>query len=218
VIEERGGGDVVVGLTDCIVLAAGASTRMGGRKLHLPFGRSTVLGATVDAALAAGLRVIVVGRPDDSLLEAFAIPGRVLLAINPEPDRGMLSSLRAGLVLSAQARNPAHGFFFIPADMPLVKTSSYEALLARRHVGPVIATFRGRRGHPVFMPPALSDAVLALPNDGNLRALIDASKPLFVETDDEGTVTDIDYPYEYESATALHAEGISSSCIPRVGA
>ena len=102
--------------------------------------------------------------------------------------------------------------------MPLVRAGSYELLIASMRGGPVIAAFRGRRGHPVLVPPALSEAVQRLPIDGNLRALIDASEPLFVETDDEGTVTDIDLPDEYESASARLEVGLSPSCIPRAGA
>ena len=217
-IEEGGGEGAAAGIADCIILAAGASRRMGVPKLHLPFGGSTVLGATVDAALGAGLRIIVVGRREDPLLEDYARPGRVLVAVNPEPERGMLSSLHAGLALSACPRDPERGFFFIPGDMPLVKASTYESLLASPRSGPVIATFRGRRGHPVFVPPALVHEVMSLPHRGNLRALIDASSPIFVDTSDEGTVTDIDLPDEYESAAARLADSLRLSCIPRVGA
>ncbi|HUX40745.1 MAG TPA: NTP transferase domain-containing protein [Rectinemataceae bacterium] len=222
--EDHRGEDVAGTSVDCIVLAAGASSRMGRPKLHLPLGASTVLAATVDAALGAGLRVIIVGRPDDPLIVGYARPRRVLIAINPKPERGMLSSLRVGLAFEEREVPEGaplasrQGFFFVPGDMPLVGTSTYKSLLRARHEGPVIATFRGRRGHPVFMPEALRAAVLALPYEGNLRALIDASGPLFVETDDEGTVTDIDLPAEYESAAARRAEPFSSSCIPRVGA
>ncbi len=192
---------------DCIILAAGASKRMGRPKLHLPFGHTTILGATVEAALGAGVRVIVVGRPDDALIEAYARPGRVLVAVNRNPERGMLSTLRAGIAI---ATDPCErGFFFILADMPLVRTSTYELLLASKRSTPLVATCGGRRGHPVFLPPALARRVLALPDSANLRALIDAAEPLFIETGDEGTVLDIDRPDEYEFAAALLAAGLS---------
>ncbi len=212
---------------DCIVLAAGASRRMGRPKLHLPFGGASVLASTIESALGAGLRVIIVGRPDDALVETHARPGRVLLATNPDPERGMLSSLKAGLALAARSardrgtataegqeaaaeaqEGSASGFFFIPGDMPLVRSSTYQLLLNMPSGGPLIASFRGRRGHPVLMPASLREAVLALPDEGNLRALIDASGPRLVETDDEGTVTDLDLPAEYESAAARLAQSL----------
>lgn len=191
---------------------------MGRPKLHLPLGSSTVLASTVDAALRAGLRVIIVRKPDDPRVETYAVPDRVLVAINPEPERGMLSSLRAGLALAEETRSAAGAFFFIPGDMPLVRTSTYELLLAVGHDGPLIAAFRGRRGHPVFMPAGFRAALLGLPDDGKLRDLIDAADPRLVETGDEGAVTDIDLPDEYEKAAALATKILSSSCIPRVGA
>jgi molybdenum cofactor cytidylyltransferase len=190
---------------------------MGRPKLHLPLGSSTVLASTVDAALRAGLRVIIVRRPDDPGVETYAVPDRVLVAINPEPERGMLSSLRAALALAEESRSAAGDFFFIPGDMPLVRTSTYELLLEVEHEGPLIAAFRGRRGHPVFMPAGFRGAILGLPDDGKLRDLIDAAGPRLVETGDEGTVTDIDLPEEYERALALATKILSPSCIPRAG-
>lgn len=185
---------------DCVILAAGASTRMGRPKLHLPFALSTILGTTVDTALRAGCRVIVVGRPGDGSLAALS-SDRVLVAWNPCPDEGMISTLWAGLEYVLAER-----FFFVPGDMPLVSPATWKLLLATRSDGPVIPTFRGRRGHPVLMPSSLIPAILALEAGLTLKVLIAASGPVLVETCDEGVVTDIDDPVGYEAALAgLHS-------------
>ena len=188
--EGKDGG----GKADCIVLAAGASVRMGRPKLHLPFGSSTVLGSGIEAARAAGLRVIVVGRTDDESLARYAGDG-VILARNPDPARGMLSTLRVGLELVASER-----FFFIPGDMPLVSPGTYALLLEGERSSPAIPTFGGRRGHPVLLPAGLIPAILGLGEDERLRDLIDAASPRFIETRDPGVLSDIDLPADYERA------------------
>ena len=54
-----------------IVLAAGASTRMGQQKLVMPYGRSTILNSTISAVSTSGVeRVVVVTGHDAELVEA----------------------------------------------------------------------------------------------------------------------------------------------------
>ncbi len=168
---------------------------MGKPKLHLPFGDSTLLGTTVAAARAGGCSpVIVVGRCDDESLGDLA-GDEIIIVRNKDPSRGMLSSLREGLV---QVRG--EGFFFIPGDMPLVAATTYGALLGHFGSGPVIPTFRGRRGHPVLMPASLIAAMMELPLDLPLKRFIEASGPLFIEVDDPGVLRDIDDAGSYKAA------------------
>ena len=180
---------------DCVVLAAGASTRMGQAKLHLPFGGSTIVGTTVANALAAGLRVIVVGRPEDDRISELSGP-QVLVVRNPDPGRGMLSSIREGVRHVRAGR-----FFFIPADMPFPGPEVYLALARSEAEGPVIPTCGDRRGHPVLMPSSLITSILELPDDKPLKTLIADSKPTYLELDDEALLRDIDTAEEYAAAS-----------------
>ena len=179
---------------DCVVLAAGASTRMGQAKLHLPFAGSTIVGTTVAKALAAGLRVIVVGRPEDERIGELS-GSRVLVVRNPDPARGMLSSIREGVRHVRAGR-----FFFIPADMPFPGPEIYLALARSDAAGPVIPTCGGRRGHPVLMPASLIASILELPDDRPLKTLIADTGPTFVELGDEALLRDIDTAEDYASA------------------
>ena len=179
---------------DCIVLAAGASTRMGRPKIHLPFAGRTIVGTTVAKALAAGLRVIVVARPEDEAIGALAGP-RVLIVRNPDPGRGMLSSIREGARAVRAGR-----FFFIPADMPFSGPEVYRMLAERESAGPLIPTCGGRRGHPVLMPSTLISAILELPDDKPFKNLIEEAGPRFLELGDEALLRDIDTAEEYEAA------------------
>jgi len=180
---------------DCIVLAAGASRRMGRCKLSLPFGTRTLIETTVGNARSAGLRVIVVTRREDERISTLLGP-EVTVVRNSNPERGMLSSLREG------ARQVTAGrFFFIPADMPFVGGDVYLMMAAIDAAGPVIPTAGGRRGHPVLMPSALIPAIMDLADDVPLKELISASGPIFVEVADTSILRDIDTSEDYEVAT-----------------
>ncbi len=180
---------------DCIVLAAGASRRMGRCKLSLPFGTGTLIETTVGNARSAGLRVIVVTRKEDERISAL-LGAEVTVVRNSNPERGMASSLREG------ARQvTAERFFFIPADMPFVGGDVYLMLAAINSAGPVIPTADGRRGHPVLMPSTLIPAIMDLPDDVPLKELISASGPMLVDVADTSILRDIDTSEEYEVAT-----------------
>ena len=191
---------------DCIVLAAGASRRMGQSKLYLRFGNRTMIETTVGNARAAGLRVVVVARREDERI-ADLLGADAAVVRNCDPGRGMLSSLREGLRLVSAER-----FFFIPADMPFVSADTYRMMAAIDSAGPVIPTVDGRRGHPVLMPSSLIPAIVDLPDDVPLKTLIAASGPIYVEARDDSILRDIDTSQEYQAAigrvSANRGEGL----------
>jgi len=208
---------------DCLIAAAGASTRMGSPKLLLPFGPpergGTIVGAVVAAALEAGCRVIVVvgcrgAEVAAAARKAAAVGGRLLVAENPAWEEGMLGSIQTGLRLVRGS-----WFFSMNADMPLVRTDAYRALLGsrdeRNRTGlPEAALFAarsGERGHPVLLPSAWIPAMLELPRGGRMRDFL-ASKPsVLVETGGDEVLMDIDSPADY----MLSLERLASEQRPR---
>ena len=100
-----------------IVLAAGRSTRMGDKpKLLLPFGGSTVLGCVLDSVSAAPVdgTFVVLGAWREKI-ELLVRAYTVTIVVNPDYDRGMLSSVQAGF----RALPPGDGaVFVVPGDHP----------------------------------------------------------------------------------------------------
>ena len=133
-----------------LVLAAGASRRMGRPKALLPLGASglTFVRVICDTLDAAGVSpVVVVTRAEllDSL--AAVVPGAELVA-NDDPDRGQLSSLLAGL----ETLGAPQAVLMTLVDLPLVHTSTVASLLAswhRTHAPLVRPSYQARHGHPV---------------------------------------------------------------------
>lgn len=109
-----------------ILLAAGLSARMGRDKLRLPLGSSNCLDLSLMALRDAGIPVVVVANP------AWEPPPEetdVRWVINPNPERGMGSSIAIG----ARALGPECQWAMIClADMPFV---SFDTLLRLSALG-----------------------------------------------------------------------------------
>jgi molybdenum cofactor cytidylyltransferase len=199
----------------CLVLAAGAASRMGGGKLLLPWRGGTVGGVVLAAAREAGFPVVLVTGCGAAAVEAGLLgpPGReavvgVVVVRNPDWERGMLGSIQAGLRFLAPhpEGGRASGCLVMPADLPAVPAAVYR-LVAGAGLGEaapggagraVVPWCRGRRGHPVFLPAAHWPAVLDLPPEGRLRDFLDSAGTLALELDEPAIAWDIDTPGDWE--------------------
>jgi molybdenum cofactor cytidylyltransferase len=184
-----------------VILAAGASRRMGSPKALLEYQGEPflnrlirVLGNVCDPVIA------VLGYHAD-VIRAQAI-GSAQFVVNPDPERGQLSSLQTGL---AAVPRDVEGFLFTPVDSPAVQESTLDHLAARfRARKPetqfVIPRYQGQRGHPVFADPALLADFLALPLTAQAKDIVHANVPRteYVDVDDSGILADIDDRAAYE--------------------
>jgi len=172
-----------------LVLASGRGERFrasGGtvHKLQALLGDRPVMAHTLAAVQASGL------------------PWHVEDAGHP----GMGDSIAAAVRATAQAP----GWLVLPADLPLVEPDTLRQVadaLAREGVTAAQPVHAGRRGHPVGFGPACRDALLALEGHQGaapvLRAQSAKNSVAFVETEDVGTVTDIDTLDDLARAEAL---------------
>jgi molybdenum cofactor cytidylyltransferase len=181
------------GRAAAVVPAAGRSERFGGMKLVAAIGGEPLLDHTLRSLIDGGLAPIVVVRSPDSSLDAVARLGHhaVVTVVNPDPGRGMFSSIQTGL-----AAAPAAPTLVLPADMPFVAAGT-TALVARtvaRADKVVVPVFRGHRGHPVGLPARLREALLMFDPSQSLKQALTALEEewLEVEVDDEGVVRDVD--------------------------
>jgi CTP:molybdopterin cytidylyltransferase MocA len=185
-----------------VVLAAGASERMGKSPKALlrgPDGR-TYVQRIVDAAKAGGASgvVVVIGPPHGDAIKK-ALPSGAAPTVNPKPDRGMLSSVQAGI---AALPSKALGALVWPVDIPYVKPETVRALL-NAVPGKLVVPVHGKHGgHPVRIPRARFAELASLGGEQTLKALIDAQPEGVVrlEVDDPGVTVDIDTPEDHERA------------------
>jgi molybdenum cofactor cytidylyltransferase len=188
---------------DCVLLAAGLSSRTSGWKMLLPCGEVTMVEASVAAASAASTRVIVVaGHRAEELVSLFRGRQGVQVAVNPRFEQGMLSSVACG---AAEVRTPR--FFLALADMPLVSPQTYQLLLQAPAVDAVIPKFRGKKGHPLLLTAAVARAVAAASPGQTLRDVLAAFSTLLLPVEDPHVLHDVDTDRDYGELLSDSAAG-----------
>ena len=192
-----------------VILAAGASTRMGRPKALLPIGREgeTFIARLVRTFCDAGADdlVVVVGAHADGVSEAVArMPVFARVVENRAYERGQLSSLVAAL--DVVDRPGVQAVMAMPVDMPLVTQATVRALVDAYRERPhlvVRPALGDRHGHPVIFDRALFAELRRTDFSIGARAVI-AAHPrdvLDVPLTDPGAFQDIDTPEEYERHT-----------------
>lgn len=178
-----------------ILLAAGAGTRFGGRKLLYPLVGGTSVGVAALRNLHSALpRVVTVVRPGDDELRQLLVRERVPIIECAKADRGMGHSLAAGVA----AEPDADGWVIALGDMPHVRPGTIRAVAQALEQGAelVVPVFAGQRGHPVGFGRRFRDHLLSLSGDAGARAVLTtyASAVHQLEVDDPGVVQDVDTP------------------------
>ena len=177
---------------DCVIPAAGNSSRMGTWKPVLPFGGSTMVETVVSTALRACPRVILVtGYRGAELAARFPGETRVLVVHNPGWERGMFSSIQVGV---AQVRT--RRFFVTLADLPWIGPEVYGALLSGDDGSDVVfPVYGGRRGHPVLFRERVKPAVAAADAaSGSMRGIARGFREAEIPWPDASVIRDVDTP------------------------
>lgn len=186
-------------MVSAVVLAAGASTRMGRQKLLLPFGNEPLLRRTVRCVCDAGFDevLVVLGHEHERALEA--LDGlQVRHAVNLDHATGMGSSFRTAV---AHLPDCAAAMFAL-GDQPFVTSTEYRSVVdAYRQHGPGIISVRYG---DVMAPPHLFAREffpeLAMLEHGARPVLLKHRERTMVLTFPPALLMDIDTPEDYELA------------------
>ena len=189
-----------------IVLAAGASTRMGDEnKLLLPFRGKPLLSAAVEAVCASSVDdvVVVTGHEDRQIRDVLdSYPIRV--AYNPEYAAGVATSIRRGLIACPPETD---GFAVCLGDMPFITEHTisrlHRSFLEQGEASIVVAVSRGRRTYPVIIHQAFRDELMQLSGDSDLGPVLDAHPEVVAEMDVGTEGVTVDTPEAYEEVRNL---------------
>lgn len=194
-----------------IVLSAGRSTRMGRPKFAVTLRGATLLVRCLDSlATASTAPLVVVARAgDQDAIATASVPHRPALTINPDPDRGMLSSVHAGLSAAGVGRPGEAGAtwaFVLPIDCPGVTPSTCALLSAAvrgTEAAAAVPEHRGRRGHPVLLGSEVARSIQATveAEDGGTLAQVLAEfgdRVRVVPVDDEAVTDNVNRPGDVE--------------------
>lgn len=189
-----------------VILAAGASSRMGQPKaaLRLSDDGETFLGRLLGRFIEAGLPdiVVVTGAAPDAV---HAAAGRfrppVRFAHNDRWADGQVTSLITGL--AERPGDVLEAALVTLVDAPLVSTSTITHVLSTWRSGkaPIVRPARGDvHGHPVMFDRSLFPELRTADPNVGAKAVVRAHAAAIVNVpvDDEGAFVDIDTPDDYE--------------------
>ena len=185
-----------------VVLSAGESSRMGRPKALLPIDGQTFIERIVGALKRGGLEriVVVLGFDAEEMRKEIEhLP--VEIVVNPEYQRGQLSSLQSALRHLAGANN-CDGVMVHLVDHPYIDAKLIDVMLGRFSETKsliVVPRHQGKRGHPVIFSRALFSELLNAPMDEGAKAVVNAHRDetLEIDTEDVGITLDIDTPELY---------------------
>ncbi len=187
-----------------VLLAAGASTRMGKTKQLLPFGEKTLIERVLVEALNSELDkvVLVLG------YQAVEIK-KIINPVSPQPKlsiienrqfkQGISSSIIAGL---SEIENTHDHVMILLGDMPFIHRDLIDLLL-RRYLqsGLPIGAIKGKERpvHPMIFSRELYPELLILRGDVGARALFTKYRDQVCLIEPEGPYDgrDIDTPEDY---------------------
>ncbi|WP_052205852.1 nucleotidyltransferase family protein [Pantoea rodasii] len=180
-----------------IIAAAGMSRRFQpGHKLLAMLDNKPVLQHTLEQAVATGMDVLVVARPDDREIHAVVKQATLVLCAS----HGLGDSIAVGVTAAANY----DGWLIALGDMPLLKTASYLAVGQALLTSPVVRSeVDGKPGHPVGFHKEFYPALVALTGDSGARALLGSQAVTLVRLSDPGCLLDVDTPLALDALNIL---------------
>lgn len=156
-----------------IILAAGASTRLGKPKQLILRQGKTLLEQTIHHAQALlGKRVKVVLGARATQIQRTVNLETVDTIINPEWSKGMASSIRAGIKSLPSSTSAA---LFLLCDQPLINKDNLQSLLRAWQIVPqriVASEYNQSLGVPALFPAAFFKPLSELNGDRGAKSLL----------------------------------------------
>ena len=189
-------------MINAIVLAAGASKRMGKPKPLLRFRDSTFLEqivTTLQSSQADGVTVVL-GAQAEAIAKAVDLPDADVI-INGDYRKGQLSSLVAGIKHVPQQ---TEAILLCLVDHPFITAEIVDKIVGefRRTDAPIVVpTFNGRRGHPTLFSHSMFAPLISAPAEKGARHVVysNEDKVLEVTVSDSTVLVGINTPDDYRS-------------------
>lgn len=203
--------DKIIGL----ILTAGYSSRMGTFKPLLQIGDMTAIERVAGSLKKAGINRIVgvTGFQREGLHSIFEREG-IVEAYNQDYAQGMFTSIKQGIAktlsesflttdaLGEPLATP-DGFLLMLVDCPLIPPEVIKQIIEKHEENPeafIVPCFRGKKGHPLFIPSRYAQEILSHDGEGGLKAITNRYEDQLIrlEVNTESVVLDMDTPEGYE--------------------
>ena len=191
-----------------IVLAAGQSRRMGKLKQLLPLAGRTVIETVVGRIFEAttidkNLLLVVVGHCSKKV-EKCLHQQNISCVKNDRYREGMVTSVQCGIEAITEK---VDGYTIFLGDQPDVKPEIIDLVIRHAHktkAGIIIPSYRGKRGHPLFISSKYRNEILNLTADQGLNFVTRGHKEDTEEIAVESVeiLEDMDTPEDYTRISA----------------
>ncbi len=187
------------GAVAAVVLAAGASTRLGQPKQLAPIGGRPALAYTLDALRASSLNriVLVLGHNADEIAAALDLT-EITVVRNDAYAEGQSTSVRAGVKALGDDIAAA---LMVVGDQPLLAPTVVDAIVHayEQTGGPfIVPVYAGEWGNPVLLARATWPLLDNLKGDTGARPILRKHMDMVLEVPVPGSLLDdIDTPEDY---------------------
>jgi CTP:molybdopterin cytidylyltransferase MocA len=178
-----------------IILAAGASRRLGQPKQLVQLGSETLLDRAVRVASEAGCApvLVVLGAEADLIQSRCDLSGAIPV-LNDRWAEGMATSIRAALEMFHVEQFKVDGAMLMVCDQPAMTAEHLRVLAATGRI--TASEYAGRRGVPAYFPASTFTELADLTGDAGARELLRAAEAVPLA----GGELDVDTPEALEEA------------------
>lgn len=190
-----------------LILAAGASSRMGVSKQMLPVGGTSLMGKTITTALETKLKNIVVvlgSNADEHRIAANEFPVTTLL--NTEWQKGMGTSIKIGVNHLAKT-NSLQGIIILVCDQPTLSSDVLTSLVNKQKETqkPIIACrYANTVGVPALFMSDTFEKLRTLKDDQGAKKIILQNQNEVSVIDFPSGEIDLDTPEDYDNFIKNH--------------
>ena len=190
----------------CIILAAGASTRLGTPKQLLVLNNKTLLESSIEAALDSGAWpvVVVLGANQDKIKPSL-IKHPVITVENVAWKEGMASSIRCGIETLSAFSKEIEAALIIVCDQPKMDHKILSGLIETHITSKstiTAAKYNNRRATPAVFSKALFATLSKLSGEHGARDLLNTKDLNITEVDLPQLAQDIDTLSDYNQAVS----------------
>ena len=186
-----------------IILAAGASSRMGSPKQLLEWRNERLVNRAIRqaTALKAGPVVLVLGA-NAALISKEVVDPSAIIAINHKWEEGMGSSIVTGLEALQGLEPGLDGLIITLADQPLIDTAHLLQLIKKfkKYKTPLVAASYGKTlGVPALFSPELFPQLLTLSGQQGAKKIINQLAKDLTKLPLPAARIDLDTPEEWKA-------------------
>ena len=184
---------------DCIMPAAGLSSRMGQWKLLLDYNGKTIIENAISNAAGFTNNIFVSGGYRiTELKDLIGENDQIQIIENAHYQKGMLTSIKAALPFIKTSK-----FFISLSDMPLIPRDIYLQMSFTNFSDALFPVFNKRRGHPVLVDTKLKEKIMSAPDSWKMKDVLKDCDVSELKVESDGIFFDVDTKEDYRNLLKL---------------